>query len=48
MCTVSYFVMLKNLFNWSAAHAALLYLLCFSRLIRNERKDLTEKKAVGS
>ena len=30
----------KNLFN---ARATLLYSLCFSRLIRNEQKDLAEK-----
>ena len=28
----------------SAAHAALLYPLCFPRLMRNEQKDLAEKK----
>ena len=42
------FCSVKNLFNRSAAHAALLYPLCFSRLMRNEQKDLAEKKAVGS
>ena len=31
----------------SAACATLLYPLCFSCLIRNEQKDLAEKKAVG-
>ena len=30
--------------NQSAARASLLYPLCFSRLIRNEQKDLAEKK----
>ena len=45
MCTVGYFVLLKNLFNRSAAHAALLYPLCFSRLMRNEQKDLAEKSS---
>ena len=33
----------KNLFNLSAARARILYPLCFSRLIRNEQKDLVEK-----
>lgn len=41
------FCIVKNLFNQSAAHATLLYPLCFSCLIRNEQKDLAEKKAVG-
>ena len=30
--------------NQSAARASLLYPLCFSRLIRNEQKDLAERK----
>ena len=38
----------KNLFNRPAAHAARLYPLCFSHLMRNEQKDLAEKKVVGS
>ena len=42
--TVGCFVLLKNLFNQSAARATLLYLLCFSRLMRNEPKDSPEKK----
>ena len=47
--TVVYFVLLKkNLFNQSAARVTLLYPLCFSRLMRNEQKNLAEKKkAVG-
>ena len=44
--TVGCFVLLKNLFNQSAARATPLYLLCFSRLMRNEPKELPEKKAV--
>ena len=42
-CTVE-----KNLFNQSAARTSLLYPLCFSRLMRNEQKDLEEKKALRS
>ena len=30
----------KNLFNKAAAHPMLLYLLCFSYLMRHEQKDL--------
>ena len=35
------------MFNQSAALATLLYPLCFSRLIRNEQKDLAEKNSSG-
>ena len=38
----------KNLINESAARATLLYLLCFSRLIRNEQKDVSEKKQLDN
>ena len=41
------FCTVKNLFDQSAARYTLLYPLCFSRLMRNEQKDLAEKKAVG-
>ena len=35
----------KNLFNKAAAHPMLLYLLCFSYLMRHEQKDLVEKNS---
>ena len=34
----------ENLFNRSTAHAALLFPLCFSCLIKNERKHLAKNK----
>ena len=37
------FCTVKNQFNQSAARTTLLYLLCFSRLERNELKDLDNK-----
>ena len=33
--------------NQSAVHAMLLYLLCFSHLMRNEQKNLPKKKKNG-
>ena len=38
------FCTVKNLFNKSAARPTFLHPLCFSRLMRNEQKDLAEKK----
>ena len=35
----------KNLFNKAAAHAILLYPLCFCHLMRHEQKDLAGKKS---
>ena len=37
----------KLLFNQSATRATSLYLLFFSRLMRNEKKDLAVKKSSG-
>lgn len=34
----------KNLFSQSAARATLLYPLCFSRVMRNDQKNLAEEK----
>ena len=42
ICTVK-----KHMFSQSAARATLFYPLGFSRLMKNEQKDLAEKKAVG-
>ena len=37
----------ETLFNQSAARATFLQSLCYSRLVRNEQRDLAEIKAVG-
>ena len=41
------FFTVKILFNQSAARATFLYPLFFSRLMRNDKKDLAVRKAVG-
>ena len=48
-CTVGYFVFKKkNLFHRLAVHTMLLYLLCFSCLMRNEQKHLAGKKQLDN
>ena len=41
------FLHFKKAYLTSRLYATVLYPLCFSRLMRNEEKDLTEKGAVG-